>query len=565
MPIELLPVALLLSGAVLAAVAPRGLSGPIAVLVPVLSALAAWQLLAPGASATWQIMDYRLELVRVDPVGLVLAGLFLLAALIAGIYALGQRDRLQHAAGLAYVAGGVGAVLAGDLISLFLFFELIGLSGTALVLAARNEQAVGAGIRYLVFQVGAGVALLTGILIHGQATGNWSFGPIGLDAPGAWLILLAFGIKSGFPLLHHWIVDAYPRASITGLALLLAVTTKVGIYGLLTVFPGEAVLVTIGTVMVLWPLFYTLVENDLLRALAYSMLVQLGLMVVAVGIGSDLAIDGVTLHIVMDVLFKMTLFMALGVVALRVGTTRADRLGGLWQSMPLTTVFVAIAVAANSATPLTGAFISKKLLLASIEYSDYSVWLWLGLTSLSALGVLYLGLRILWQGFLQPGQETHAKASDPPPVMLLAMLIPTALLIISGVVPALTDSLRTAGTDYSPLTVSKILGQLQLIVFAVLTYVWLARSRQGLAATRPQRWLDVDWIYRSALPTLGRAGHGLLVSIKQQLINAFSGAIDRVGGDSAGGSRLARTWPTGSMAMWVAILLAVLLLLGVGE
>jgi multicomponent Na+:H+ antiporter subunit D len=564
MATELLPTGLFVVGALVAALVPSRLAAATALLTPVVAGLTAFSVLVPGATATVTLMDYDLQLVRADAFNLILVGLFHVAALTAAVFTLDVRDRLQHAAMLLYVGAGTGAVLAGDLISLFFFFELIGLSGTLLILAARTPTALGAGVRYLVFQVAAGVSLLAGLLSFGSATGDWSLRAIGLDQPGGALIMLAFGIKAGFPLVHGWIVEGYSRASLAGLAILVAVTTKVGIYGLARGFAGEGILIGIGTAMAVWPVFYMLVENDLRRVLAYSMMVQLGLMVVAIGVGTELAIDGVAMHIVMDVLFKMALFMALGAVLLRLGTTRADRLGGLWRELPLTTITVAIAVLANAAAPLTGAFVSKKLLLVAIEESNVPVVVWLILVSLSALSMLYLGLRVLWEGFLRPAREVRPAVGKAPANMDLAMLIPVSLLLLTGIFPGLTDILRPESTTYWPLTLPKLVGQLQLILFGLLAYIVARRLGFGLPESRPASWLDADWIYRRGVPLLARSTVARFRSSRVWLWSLVHGLFPQTFRDGRLSSNLGRTWPIGSMALWMAILLATLLLFGLG-
>lgn len=562
MPIEMAPVGILLLGALIAAVVPARIAALTTLITPLAAAWAALTLLKPGSTATWSIMAYQLEPVRADHFSLVMVGLFLFAALAAAIYGLGIRDRLQHASLLLYIAGGTGAVLAGDMISFFVFFELIGLGGTLLVLAARTPEASAAAVRYLVFQVTAGLTLLAGILTVASSSGDWSFRAMDLQESGAWLMMLAFGIKAGIPLLHGWIVDAYPKASLIGLAVLVAVTTKVGIYGLAHVFAGEGILVGVGTVMALWPLFYTLVENDLKRVVAYAMLVQLGLMVAGVGVGSAIALDGVAMHIVMDVLFKMTLFMALGVVLLRVGTTRADRLGGLWRHMPLTTTFVAVAVAANVALPLTGGFISKKTLLAGIEYGEVPVVVWAVLVSLSAMGTLYAGVRVLWEGFLKPpGSRQPASIDDAPAPMAAAMGLLVVALLLTGTVPGLTDWLRPQASDYTPLYAGKIIGHMQMLLFSLAAYVLLVRAGFGLPRSRPATWLDAEWLYRRALPTIAGVARRALISLRNRALQII-GRMSTPGHGRVSAT-LERSWPIGLMGLWAAALLAALLLFGI--
>lgn len=566
MPIELLPVGLFLIGALIAGFTSDRVAPIVALVVPLASGAVSLAVLAPGQTAAWSIMAYELQPVNVDRFSLVMTGLLHLVAFVGALYAWQVRDRVQHAAMLVYLGAGIGAVLAGDLITLFVFFELIGLGGTLLVLAARTDAALHAAIRYLVFQVTAGVTLLAGLLIFGSSTGSWAFGPIGLDAPGGWLILLAFGIKSGFPLLHNWITDAYPKASTAGLAVLVAVTTKVGVYGLARGFAGEPLLIVVGTVMAFWPIFYTLVENELRRVVAYAMMIQIGLMVVGIGVGSDLALDGVSMHIVMDVMFKMTLFMALGAVLHRLGTTRADRLGGLWRSMPLTTLCVAVAVAANAAVPLTAGFISKKLLLSGIEYGDTPVVLWLALTTLSSLAVVYAGVRILWEGFLSPARVERAQPPrEAPWPMAVAMLVPAILLIAAGVVPGLTDMLRPNLGDDSPVDAGKIVSQLQMLLFGLLTYVVLARAGWTTGPSRPATWLDAEWLYRFGVPTLATTARNGLATAGRGLAGAVARARAASSGDRPLTDRLGQGWPTGAMALWVAVLLAVMLLFGIGR
>jgi len=273
MPIELLPVGIFWLGALLAAMRHDSARW-IALITPIIAALASVTLLAPGVGADWQVMNYTLAAVRVDEMSLVFVGLFHLAGLLAAIYSLEHTDRAQAAAMLAYVGSGVGAVLAGDLVMLWLFWEMLALTSVVLVWARRTPEATAAGIRYLVFNVVSGVTLLAGIAWLATNGHDLTIGPIMLDSPGGWLLLAAFGIKCGFPLLHNWIPDAYPRASLTGSVILVAITTKVGVYSLARAFAGEELLMVIGTVMALWPLVYVLVEDDLRRVLAYSLMVR---------------------------------------------------------------------------------------------------------------------------------------------------------------------------------------------------------------------------------------------------------------------------------------------------
>jgi multicomponent Na+:H+ antiporter subunit D len=560
MPIEWLPVGLFYVGAVLAAIR-RDAAPWIAIATPLVAASASFLLLAPGASADWPVMGYSLAAVRVDELSLVFVGLFHFSALITAVYALQWSGRIEAAALLGYVGSGIGAVLAGDLVTLWLFWEMLALTSVVLVWARRTPESTAAGIRYLVFNVLSGVVLLAGIAALASAGHDLAIGPIALDSPGAWLVLVAFGIKAGFPLLHGWIPDAYPKASLTGSVILVAVTTKVGVYALARTFAGEELLLVVGTAAALWPLYYVMVEDDLRRVLAYSLMVQIGLMIVAIGAGGAIALDGVAMHVVMDVLFKLLLFMALGAVLVGTGTVRASELGGLGRQMPWTTAFVVVGLLANAAVPGTGAFISKKMLLGGIEYAGVSALWYAALAGLSAMGLLYVGVRVLYEAFLQPSGRT-IQASEASLSMRLAMGVIAVVLLATGLIPGSTDLLRPFGSDYAAVNAAKIVGQFQLLIFALLTYVMLSRAGLGLPRAGRSTLLDVEWLYRRAIPAvaatvadhLGRARDSAAGWIRIAERRPGNGFVSR---------RLGRSWPTGSMAFWTVLLLVVLLFAGV--
>lgn len=561
MPIEWLPVGTFYLAAVLVA---AGIGSPrwIALLTPVIAGLATATLLDPGTGANWEVMEYTLAVVQVDRMSLAFVGLFHLAALLAAVYSLEHIDRMQAAGLLSYVGSGIGAVLAGDLVVLWMFWEMLALTSVLLIWAQRTPDSLAAGLRYLVFNITSGVTLLAGIVALSASGHSIELGPVALDSVAGWLVLIAFGIKAGFPLLHNWIPDGYPNASLTGSVVLVAITTKVGVYALARVFAGEQVLMVIGTLMVLWPLVYTLVGDDLRRVLAYSLMIQIGLMVVGIGAGNAIALDGVTLHVIMDVLFKMLLFMAMGAVLVQAGSVRASELGGLAARMPWTLGFVLVGVLANSAVPGTGAFISKKLLLGGIEHTDIGS-LWYGLlVSLSALGLLYVGVRIVYEVFLRPAPSSELnRVNDASFPMRVAMGAIVVLLLVSGCVVHLTDPLRPFGSDYEVFTVIKIVGQFQLLLFALLALVICYRFGMRLPASSRQTLLDSEWIYRRAIPELARRLAAAFDWSAATLNDALR-ITERKPGNSRVAASLARSWPTGSMAFWAVTLLAILLFTG---
>ena len=292
------------------------------VALPVLGAVNLYHL---PDGVFWQLsfLSNELEPVRVDRLSRLFGYLFHIGALLGVVFALHLRDRFELIASLVYAGSALGAVFAGDLITLFVFWELMAVSSVCLIWARRTGRAAGAGLRYLVVQVLSGVLLLGGAAAHLLETGTLAFTYIGLGGVAGWLIFIAFGIKCAFPFLHNWLTDAYPEATPTGTVFLCAFTTKVAVYALARGFPGTEMLVYIGAAMTCFPIFYAVIENDLRRVLAYSMINQIGFMVCGIGIGTELAVNGAVAHAFNDVIFKGLLMMSMGAVLHMTGASTA--------------------------------------------------------------------------------------------------------------------------------------------------------------------------------------------------------------------------------------------------
>ena len=327
------PALTLVVGALLVPLLPERVRKVYLLVLPVIS-FAYLRSLGHGELGRIELFDYRLTLVRIDDLSLLFGTLFHIAVFIGLVFALNVRGSLQHVATLVYAGAALGAVFAGDLITLFVWWELLSLSSVFLIWARRTERSNRAGMRYLIIQVGSGVILLAGILLHVNRTGSIAFDreSLGGFGPATGLILLAFGIKCAFPLVHNWLTDAYPEATPSGAVFLSAFTTKVAVYALARGFPGVEigdvkVLVYVGAAMMVFPIFFAVIENDLRRVLAYSMINQIGFMVCGIGIGTELALNGAVSHAFNDVLFKGLLFMSMGAVLFRTGKMNGSELG----------------------------------------------------------------------------------------------------------------------------------------------------------------------------------------------------------------------------------------------
>jgi len=549
------PVALILIlGAALVPLFRGGVRTAYMLLLPVVAFV--WLLMLPhGEFGHVGLLGQTLVLMRVDRLSLLFGYIFLIALLLNVVYAAHLRDTVQHVTSFVYAGSAIGAVFAGDLITLFVYWELTAVSSVLLIWARRSESAFRAGMRYLLVQLLSGMFLLVGMLLHWQATGSLEFGQIGLAGAGGALILVAFGIKCAFPLLHNWLQDAYPEATVTGTVVLSAFTTKLGIYALARAYPGTEMLIWIGTVMAAFPIFYAVIENDLRRVLAYSMNNQLGFMVVGIGIGSELAINGAVAHVVADILFKALLFMSMGAVLLRTGTVKGSELGGLYKSMPLTTGFCMVGAASISAFPLFSGFVTKSMIMAAA--ADEGLLLtWLVLLFASAGVFHHAGIKIPYFAFFS--HDSGIRCEEAPRNMLIAMAITAALCIGIGVFPGALYALLPFAVDYEPYTASHVVAQLQLLVFSALAFSVLMRTGIYPPELRSVN-LDSDWLYRTVAPAALRFCDRLISGFQRAGGAMISAGIQR-GAAYARRERLpqgllVRTWPTGSMALWLMVVL----------
>ena len=521
-------------------------------------ALLLW--LPDGESGRIDVFGLELVTLRVDKLSLVFALAFLIAGILAVIYSWHVRDNLQQVAALIYAGGGIGATLAGDFVTLLLYWELTAISSAFLIWARRTERAYRVGLRYLLIQVSSGVLLLAGIAVHYVTTGNLGFDAMTLAEPGAALIFIAFGVKCAFPLLHNWLQDAYPEATVTGTVVLSIYTTKLAVYTLARGFPGTEQLVWIGVAMTLFPVVYAVIENDLRRVLSYSLNNQLGFMVVGIGIGTELAVNGAVAHAFAHIIYKALLFMAMGAVLYRVGTIKASELGGLYRTMPWTAGFCIVGSASISAFPLLSGFVTKSMILsAALEDGRWVTYVLLLVAS--AAVVDHSGIKVPFFAFFS--HDSGKRPKEAPANMLAAMGLAAALCLAIGLYPQPLYDLLPHPVTYSAFTGSHLLTQLQLLLFAVAGFVFL--YRRGLYPVEmPAINLDSDWTYRWLLPRMWWRGTQVATRMRQRALPLREHIQDGL----AFAARplqlrgwLATAWSTGAMVWWVALLLGVYLVL----
>ena len=544
------------------------LASIITVIVPLISfvSLLQWQ---HGSFGIYYLLDLELTLLKVDRLSLLFGYLFHLAAFIASIYAFHINDRVQQVAALLYTGSALGAVFAGDWITLFIFWELLALTSVFLILARRTRESFLSSMRYLVVQVLSGVLLFSGALMIASHSGTASITVLVLNTDifninasydvAIWLIFLAYGIKCGFPLLHNWIVDAYPQATPTGTLFLISLTTKVAVYALARSFAGTDLLITIGLVMACFPLIFAVIENDLRRVLAYCLINQIGFMVCAIGIGTEMAINGAVATAFNHVLYKGLLMMSLGAVLYRVGHVDGSHLGGLYKSMPKTTIFCIVG-ALSSSFPLFCGFVSKAIIMLEMLNAGHTVG-WLLLLFAAAGVFLQIAIKIPFLAFF--ARDAGLRVKEAPANMLIAMGVSAIFCIAIGIFPSYLYSILPYPINYSPYDLTHVVTQLQLLFFSTLAFIWLNWKHLYPAQLRSTN-IDSDWFYRKIFPFVWKLVGSYTSRGMQYFLDMSTKALGLTVTTLAKYSRsdaaLGRGWGINTMLMWLLSVLIFVLL-----
>ena len=523
------PSLILLVGALLLPLVPAAIKKGYLILVPtLLFARILFMVASPGEYGHVNFLDWALRFGRVDALSSVFGVIMGLMCIIGTLYGLHVKENAQHAASWVYVAGSVGAIYAGDFITLFLFWEVMAFSSVFLVWFRRQPESLAAGYRYLLVHVAGGLALLAGMILNFKATGSWAFDHLAVahPTPAVYLIMIGFILNAAVPPLHGWLPDAYGAATFNGSVFMCAFTTKTAVYALCRGLAGMEILVPLGVIMALYGVVYAVLENDSRRLLAYHIISQVGYMVAAAGLGTQMAINGACAHAFAHILYKGLLFMGCGSVLYMTGESKFTELGGLWRKMPWTFVFTLIGGLSISAFPLFSGFVSKSMIVAAgFEEKKY----WVGfLLMLASVGTfLHTGLKVpyfIWFGKNQPKKVTLDRATEPPWNMMAAMAVAAFFCIFIGCCPSFLYKLlpyKAEAMAYAPYTGYHIAETLLILLFTAVCFFIFVKKLEPEAKIS----LDLDWFYRKG----GRVFRWLACH-PVQAVDTFVGELYRVAG-----------------------------------
>ena len=520
-----------------------------------------WQTV--DASVQVEYLGYMLSPYKSDALSRLFGTVFAVMAGVGGLFALNQANSRELAAAFIYAGSAIGVVFSGDLITLFVFWEMMAIFST-MVIWNGGLSARGPGFRYALIHFMGGVLLMAGIAGHVAATGSVEFSAIKLESWGSgwpgYLMLAGILINAGAVPMSSWLPDSYPAASWSGTVFLSAFTTKTAVYTLIRGFPGHEILIWIGLAMVFYGIIWAILENDMRRILAYSIINQVGFMVTAVGIGSDLALNGAAAHAFAHIIYKALLLMSAGSVLYLTGKSKCTDLGGLFRTMPVSCICGIIGALAISAFPFTSGFPAKSLISESAAQAKLAI-VWFSLAAASAGVFLHAGIKFPWFVFFQKdsGMRPDEK-SKLPWNMKLAMILFSVACIWLGVMPNVLYDLLPYPVSYVPYTGAHVVYQLQLLLFSGLAFFILLDFLKRTTTIT----LDFDWLYRVFGKTFAIGLNTMLATVWQRFTGGVllggQRAFERLYRVHGPDGVLGRSWPTGNMTFWTTIVLAASLL-----
>ena len=465
------------------------ISNFLVIILPIYTLVLIWNLTLQDYSINFVVFDYTLQ-IRNDYLARLFGTIFTLATFLASIFALNNKNYIEKIAALIYASSAICVVFAGDLITLFLFWEVMAITSTIIIFQGNYKNIYYVGSRYISIHILSGMLLMIGIIGHINTTDSVYFGVMTTNNIFDCLIFVSFAINAGAPLLSFWIPDSYSSASFSGSVFLSSFTTKTAIYTLIRGFPGENMLIILGIYMIIYGIIYALLENNIRRILSYAIVNQLGFMMVGIGIGTSMALNGVALHAFSHILYKSLLFMTAGAVIYQTNKQKCTDLGGLFQYMPITTA-CGIIGALSMSFPLTTSYISKPIIIHSALMQGLTIpWY---LLEIASVGVFFsAGLKYIWYVFFQNNKDIITK--EPPINMQIAMIVTAIFCVLPGIVPNFFSNIMPflLKNDLHYYEINSLVNNMQFFILSILAFFLFL----PYIKVKNQLLLDFDWFYK---------------------------------------------------------------------
>ena len=496
---------------VLVMLLPRPFRKPLGIIAPVIAFWAFLQM-TEDSSLPYELAPYmRMEFIHLDGLAWTFMLVFCVIAVLNGIYGLGIQHRYECGMSLVYAGSVMGVILAGDCISLIIFWEVSAFASMYVVYCKHDRTSSRASFRYMLVHAFGGNMLLAGLIIYMFHYGN-TLGHLSecIGEPCFWMIAIGIGVNAAIPPLHAWLPDAYPESTATGTVFLSSFTTKAAIYLMLRMMSGMSDLVWMGAVIAIYGAVMAIMENGIRRLLAYHIISQLGMMIAAAGAGGAIGIDAATAHAFTNILFKGVLMMGAGAVIYATGRSNITELGGLARKMPVTAICFLISSLAIAGLPGLSGFVSKALIMDAVHEAGYSTMA----VMLTAGGVgtlLSITLKINYFVFFGPCEdESLSEVSKPVPLtMNIAMILGTAATVAIGIMPDKFYALMPNGTIVEPYNMGHVLEYVAIFIGGSIPFFLYIRKMKP----HEEITIDFDWFYRKPFNALVNMTAAVLESI----------------------------------------------------
>ncbi len=423
---------------------------------------------------------------------------FLFVGAFALLYGLDVGKASEQAVSLVAIGSAVGVALAGNFLTLFIFWEFVTISTGGLVLLKKTPEAVRKGYYFILFQLAGGLLLFLGIMQNYAATGSFL---IRIPQAGLIFFLLGIGVKAAFLPLHVWLLWGYPSSSFVSTVVLAGLTTKVGVFAVARILPSHGSIVLMGAFMALFGAICALLQSDFRRLLSYSLISMVGLMVAGVALGKHVSIDGGLLYMVNHMLYKALLFMSAGAVIYATGKEDLHdlypRKGGgrknlppVWLTVPVAVIGVFIGGFSGAGVPLFNGYAGKYLMkeaLHGVSPSEWMIWL-------AGVIITVAFCKLIYFGFIH-GRSKALR--DIPATMKLSILAVSACCLLLGLWPELLARLLPHGSRLSIYSLEGVWASLQIVLAGVLVFALTS----GMLARRIKvpDWLSIDYLFYQPL------------------------------------------------------------------
>lgn len=449
--------------------------------------------LTPGYSLQLNFLSYTLIPFRVDNISKLTGLIFAVAGIASVIYSINICSRSNLSLIFLFIGSALTVVFSGDLFTLYVFWELVAIS-SSFILIMSSDSTKKTGYYYFLMQVVGSLNLLWGIFLQYSATGKLSLNTIEAGIP---FFMIAVGIKLAFVGLHTWLPLAYSKAPFYVSVVLSIYTTKVGVYVLCRLLPGINILAYAGLISALFGIVMALRQDQVRKLLSYSIITQVGYMIIGISIGTEVGISGAIFHLVNHILYKTVLFMAVGVVIYTTGEDSFENLGIMGSKLPITSIATLVAFMGIAGVPFFNGYMSKTIIKEAVQ-EPLLIW---GL-NLMSFGTSLMFLKFIYYAFFK---NSNINLDKKPAInMQLALGFLTVIMILISINPFLLENLTNIHVDINYFDTKLMLSGIQPFIWSILIFILLKKY----LVKKHERLLYYD-IYRKMAKIFVTTGAGL--------------------------------------------------------